>query len=76
MSTHNERVMLRSGHGEVALDELRVVKTCSRCYPGGEQVPDIEPRLVSPSGVVHESTGYGVTDCGHDATGDGWWWAL
>ncbi len=30
--------------------------------------------VVSPQGVAHHANEYGDTDCGKDATGNGWWW--
>ena len=30
--------------------------------------------VVSPSGLAHHGADYGWTACGHDATGDEWWW--
>lgn len=32
--------------------------------------------VVSPQGIAHLANEYGDTDCGHDATRDGWWWPL
>ena len=32
--------------------------------------------VVSPSGLAHHGEDFGVTQCGKDATGDGWWWPL
>lgn len=72
--THNIG-LLRSDRDEVPLSEIKVVGLCSRCFPG-EDISDVDIRLVSPNGIVHESGDYGVTDCGHDATKHGWWWAL
>lgn len=51
----------------------RVTGWCKVCYPEGGYPHD--PVIVSKSGICHESEGYGVTDCGKDATGPNWWWA-
>lgn len=32
--------------------------------------------VVSPTGIAHHGTDDGETECGKDATGDGWWWPL
>jgi len=49
----------------------KVTRGCKVC--GG----DIShPMIVSPSGMAHESEGYGVTVCGRDATGPEWWWRV
>lgn len=32
--------------------------------------------VVSPWGIEHVGQDYGMTACGIDATGDGWWWPL
>jgi hypothetical protein len=32
--------------------------------------------IVSPQHVAHFGAGYGMTSCGKDATGNGWWWPL
>lgn len=61
---------------EVPLSSINVTRPCMRCYPRGEALDGIEIRLVSPSGLVHHGADYGETECGHDATGDGWWWSL
>ena len=50
-------------------EEREVVKGCTIC-----KADPTTAAIVSPAGVAHESRGYGVTDCGHDATGPGWWW--
>ena len=73
MSTADTR--LRSADWEVPLSEIKVDRLCSRCYPR-RKLAEIEIRLVSPRGVVHESEDYGMTACGRDATGPKWWWAL
>lgn len=65
----------RSWYDEVPLSALTVTKPCSRCFPG-EKLEEIDVRLVSPRGVVHAGRDYGMTWCGRDATGPGWWWAL
>lgn len=57
-------------------DVKRECKACARIVPRG-----LTPfRVVSPSGVAHIAHRYyggdGLTACGHDATGPGWWWPL
>lgn len=32
--------------------------------------------VVSPTGIEHTGLDGGLTACGKDATGDGWWWPL
>lgn len=49
-----------------------VVRFCPVCRPEGGTIDDV--MIVSRVGVAHESGGYGVTDCGKDATGEHWWW--
>jgi hypothetical protein len=56
-----------------------VIRMCKRCCAVDpsfvfESVNDV--MIVSPSGLGHHSSGYGVTDCGIDATGPDWWWRL
>lgn len=46
-------------------------KVCARVWP----FKDGGLFVVSPSGVAHHGDG-GDTLCGHDATGDNWWWPL
>lgn len=53
--------------------ERFVQSWCKRCYPDGPEPPVM---LMSPTGVAHHCSGYGMTDCGHDATNDRWWWRL
>lgn len=55
---------------------VSMCKLCARVDPSFayESIADVP--IVSPSGVGHHSSGYGVTDCGKDATGEGWWWRL
>ena len=50
--------------------EREVKRGCKAC-----RADPSAPQIVSPRGIAHESRGYGVTDCGVDATGPGWWWA-
>lgn len=53
-------------------DRRRVVRRGCKICKG-----DIsDPAIVSPSGVAHESEGYGITICGKDATRFDWWWRL
>jgi len=55
-------------------EERSVVKYCARCarmWEGGEEV-----EVVSPAGVAHCGNDYGLTLCGIDATGAGWWHRL
>ncbi len=47
---------------------------CQRCCVTREDA-DRNAVIVSPSGMAHYGDG-GSTECGHDATGDNWWWPL
>jgi hypothetical protein len=52
-----------------------IVKRCAVC--GTTLDAQLYPwavGVVSPSGVEHIGCDDGVTACGHDATGDEWWW--
>ena len=56
-----------------------VVSMCKRCAkvdPSFAYESVVDVPIVSPSGIGHHSSGYGITDCGLDATGPDWWWAL
>jgi hypothetical protein len=59
---------------------VKVVRICKTCERGqsstGFQLSLANPPLVSPQGVVHHGADYGITACGKDATGPGWWWRL
>jgi hypothetical protein len=59
--------------GEPARERM-VRRWCLICRPEGGSINDVQ--IISRVGVAHESAGYGVTDCGRDATGENWWWAL
>lgn len=52
-------------------EEREVVGYCRACRVH----PDDEVMLVSPQGIAHHAE-QDTTDCGHNATGDGWWWRL
>ena len=53
-------------------EERTVERSCLRC-----QVDADDPWfVVSPAGIAHHGAANGHTDCGIDATGDGWWWPL
>lgn len=56
-------------------EKRKVVGGCLRC---GVTPADIEAVsvVVSPTGKAHYGGHYGITTCGIDATGDGWWWPL
>lgn len=55
----------------------RTVRRCCKvCYPNGETPDEVWVAIVSRMGVAHQSSGYGETDCGRDATGPDWWWEL
>jgi len=57
-------------------DELMVAAPCRGACRVSQADVRAEPfrLVVSPSGIAHHSNEYGDTDCGHDATRDGWWW--
>jgi hypothetical protein len=61
---------------EIPLSALTLKGVCSRCHPGEDDPVRLEVQLVSPAGIVHEGKDDGMTWCGKDATGDGWWWRL
>ena len=56
-------------------EEREVVHRCLVCRVSEEDVLANE-FILSPSGVAHRTNGFEDTACGHDATGDGWWWPL
>ncbi len=51
-------------------DQLVVAKACRVCRAAIDHA-----RVVSPAGVAHHANDWGDTDCGKNATRDGWWWA-
>lgn len=55
--------------------QMIVAKACRGCRLTQADIAK-EPfqLVVSPAGVAHHANDYGDTDCGHDATRDGWWW--
>lgn len=78
--SHNIRVMREYSGGrdmDVPITELLVRKDCAICFRGQDKiVPESHIQLLSPSGVVHHAADFGMSECGHDATGEGWWWRL
>ena len=54
-------------------EERIVERDCKVCRRAAESYGC---GVVSPSGVAHIGIDGGDTLCGHDATGDGWWWPL
>jgi hypothetical protein len=68
MSSHADTER-RVVHFEDTGKEREVKRACKTC---GADID--EPMIVSRLGVAHESSGYGMTVCGQDATGDSWWW--
>jgi len=60
-------------------EERTVRGVCRRCYRCGELVSELsvaELQVVSPMGIAHYANEYGDTDCGRNATREGWWWKL
>lgn len=55
-------------------EKRTVVSRCLVCYPPG--TTDDQTGCVSRNGVEHVGDLYGMTFCGKDATGDGWWWPV
>lgn len=55
--------------------ETREVKrTCNRCYGRAISVQELDViEVVSRYGTAHHGADYGMTECGIDATGLGWW---
>jgi hypothetical protein len=52
-----------------------VTRACKVCGLTQEDLDDSPFQLVvSPQGVAHYTDCYGKTECGKDATRDGWWW--
>lgn len=59
---------------EVPMPHVRsYCKRCRRCVYGKD---DEAFAVVSPNAIAHMGEDYGMTACGIDATGDGWWWRL
>jgi len=58
-------------------DEVPMPEVTSGCYVCRVTAADVRRGVVvvSPTGKAHHGNG-GVTNCGKDATGDGWWWPL
>lgn len=58
--------------------EIRYLTGVCQICKSGSWKPDLmkEPEVVSPTGRVHEGKEGGMTWCGRDATGEGWWWRL
>lgn len=70
--TAGTRTVLETVHWEDEPERTRnVVGYCKRCYPDGPEPPAM---LVSPSGIAHYVSDWGVTDCGKAATLPDWWW--
>jgi hypothetical protein len=68
-----DRVSVGTVYWEDDPDRKREVRRfCPICRPEGGDIDDVV--IVSRVGVAHESSGYGETDCGRDATGPHWWW--
>jgi hypothetical protein len=54
-------------------DQLHIHRGCKVCGVSQQEIEKYEI-VVSPRGIAHHSDEYGDTDCGKDATRDGWWW--
>lgn len=52
----------------------KVERACTICGPSDEEIRSGRV-IVSPTGVAHHADG-DKTNCGKDATPDGWWWPL
>lgn len=67
---------------EIPLSDVKVTRVCETCAyiaRWDKSIPRLsvsDPPLVSPTGLVHHGTDYGMTACGKDATGPKWWWRL
>jgi len=59
--------------GELPMPVRR--RACKVCKPDPEEI-DRGWVVISPNGVCHHGRDDGDTECGKDATGDGWWWPL
>lgn len=57
------------------LDDSRICGACLRGYGSWEPVT-IFSVLNTRTGKYHASRGYGVTDCGRDATGEEYLWPI
>ena len=56
-------------------EEREVVGGCAVCKVDDDDAKDWPERyVISPTGVAHHVE-MDTTVCGHNATGDGWWWA-
>jgi hypothetical protein len=52
-----------------------VHRGCKRCGVTERHIEEGRV-VVSNKGVAHFGAGYGMTACGKDATGNGWWWPV
>lgn len=57
-------------------EEREVTSGCFRCGVSHDDLDGLREVVVSPSGKAHFGAEYGLTQCGIDATADGWWWPL
>ena len=55
-------------------EEREIVRRCRRCEKYLRWAPGYG--VISPRGIEHVGCDGGMTGCGLDATGDGWWWPL
>jgi hypothetical protein len=53
-------------------DVVGYCKVCAQVEP----FTDSHYFIVSPHGIAHHGDSWGSTACGHDATGERWWWPL
>lgn len=68
-----QRGWLRPPADETPMPGVR--QSCAVCRVTLREIYDGNC-IVSPSNIAHRSNGYESTFCGHDATGDNWWWPL
>ena len=59
----------------VAVPKPPVKRRCRACMRTWKWTKHLNV-VVSTSGIAHEGKDYGMTACGKDATGPGWWWPL
>lgn len=58
-------------------DTLVVADGCKVCrITQADVLRDPFNYVVSAAGIAHHANEYGDTDCGKDATREGWWWPL
>jgi hypothetical protein len=52
-------------------EECTITGWCRICRVTADDFPIV---VVSASGIAHHVNDWGMTGCGHEATGSSWWW--